>query len=102
MRLRSCYEDYIETLTEYEQSRIFGHITGRRGGDAWLVVESGSRLALRTSALAQRLAVLDALPPASSSTAAAEQHPMQPLAAATAAWSKYRPVRAMRSLGRAA
>jgi hypothetical protein len=44
-----------------EQSGIFGDITGRRVGDAWLVVESSSRLALRTSALAQRLAVLDAL-----------------------------------------
>jgi hypothetical protein len=44
-----------------EQSGIFGDITGRRVGDAWLVVESSSRLALRTSALPQRLAVLDAL-----------------------------------------
>jgi hypothetical protein len=43
------------------QSGIFGDITGRRVGDAWLVVDSSSRLALRTSALAQRLAVLDAL-----------------------------------------
>jgi hypothetical protein len=46
-----------------EQSGIFGDITGRRVGDAWLVVESSSRLALRTSALPQRLAVLDALRP---------------------------------------
>jgi hypothetical protein len=44
-----------------EQSGIFGDITGRRVGDAWLVVESSSRLALRTSGLPQRLAVLDAL-----------------------------------------
>ncbi len=44
-----------------EQSGIFGDITGRRVGDAWLVVESSNRLALRTSALPQRLAVLDAL-----------------------------------------
>ncbi|MGA9874802.1 MAG: hypothetical protein WBQ21_03245 [Solirubrobacteraceae bacterium] len=44
-----------------EQSGIFGDITGRRVGDAWLVVESSSRLALRTSALPQRLAILDAL-----------------------------------------
>jgi hypothetical protein len=44
-----------------EQGGIFGDITGRRVGDAWLVVESRSRLALRTSALAQRLAMLDAL-----------------------------------------
>ncbi|HEV3322760.1 MAG TPA: hypothetical protein VG147_11315 [Solirubrobacteraceae bacterium] len=44
-----------------EQSGIFGDITGRRVGDAWLVVESSGRLALRTSALPQRLAVLDAL-----------------------------------------
>ncbi len=44
-----------------EKSGIFGDITGRRVGDAWLVVESSSRLALRTSGLAQRLEVLDAL-----------------------------------------
>jgi hypothetical protein len=44
-----------------EQSGIFGDITGRRVGDAWLVVESSSRLALRTSGLSQRLAVLGAL-----------------------------------------
>ncbi|MFZ1924725.1 MAG: hypothetical protein WAU42_01145 [Solirubrobacteraceae bacterium] len=44
-----------------EQSGIFRDITGRRVGDAWLVVESSNRLALRTSALPQRLAVLDAL-----------------------------------------
>jgi hypothetical protein len=44
-----------------EQSGIFGDITGRRVDDAWLVVESSSRLALRTSALPQRLAVLDAV-----------------------------------------
>ncbi len=44
-----------------EQSGIFGNITGQRVGDAWLVVESSSHLALRTSALPQRLAVLDAL-----------------------------------------
>jgi hypothetical protein len=44
-----------------EQSGIFGDITARRVGDAWLVVESSSRLALRTSALPQRLAVLEAL-----------------------------------------
>jgi hypothetical protein len=30
-------------------------------GDAWLVVQSSSPLALRASALAQRLSVLDAL-----------------------------------------
>src|ERR1700722_15190773 len=44
-----------------EQSGIFGDITARRVGDAWLVVESSSRLALHTSALPQRLAVLDEL-----------------------------------------
>ncbi len=44
-----------------EQSGIFGDITGRRVGDAWLVVESSSRFALHTSALPQRVAVLDAL-----------------------------------------
>jgi hypothetical protein len=42
---------------------IFGDITGRRVGDAWLVVESSSRLAQRTSGLPQRLEVLDALRP---------------------------------------
>ncbi|HXB66458.1 MAG TPA: hypothetical protein VNV42_16460 [Solirubrobacteraceae bacterium] len=44
-----------------ERSGIFGDITGRRVGDAWLVVESGSRLTLRAGGLAQRLEVLDAL-----------------------------------------
>jgi hypothetical protein len=44
-----------------EQSGIFGDVTGRRVGDAWLVAESSSHLSLRTSALPQRLAVLDAL-----------------------------------------
>jgi hypothetical protein len=44
-----------------EPSGIFGDITGRRVGDAWLVVESSSHLALRTSALAQRLTVLGAV-----------------------------------------
>ena len=44
-----------------EQRGIFGDITGRRLGDAWLVVESSRDLARRTSALPQRLAVLDAL-----------------------------------------
>jgi hypothetical protein len=44
-----------------ERSGIFGDITGRRVGDAWLVVESSSRLAQRTSGLPQRLEMLDAL-----------------------------------------
>jgi hypothetical protein len=46
-----------------EESGIFGDITGRRVGDAWLVVESSNRLALRSSGLAQRLKLLDALRP---------------------------------------
>jgi RNA polymerase sigma factor (sigma-70 family) len=37
-----------------EQSGIFGDITGRRVGHAWLVVESSSRFALRAGALPQR------------------------------------------------
>jgi hypothetical protein len=48
-------------VVEEESGGIFGDITARRVGDAWLVVESSSRLAPRTSSLAQRLEVLDAL-----------------------------------------
>jgi hypothetical protein len=50
-------------VVEETSGGIFGGITGRRVGDAWLVVESTSpsRLAERTSDLAQRLEVLDAL-----------------------------------------
>ncbi len=50
-------------VVEEGSGGIFGDITGRRVGDAWLVVESSSRLAMRTSGLAQRLEVLDALRP---------------------------------------
>jgi hypothetical protein len=48
-------------MVQEEDGGIFGDITGRRVGDAWLVVESSSRLAQRTSSLAQRLEVLHAL-----------------------------------------
>ncbi len=48
-------------VVEEDEGGIFGNITGRRVGDAWLVVESSSRLAQRTSGLPQRLEVLDAL-----------------------------------------
>ncbi len=50
-------------VVEEESGGIFGDITARRVGDAWLVVESSSsgRLAERTSGLPQRLEVLDAL-----------------------------------------
>jgi hypothetical protein len=50
-------------VVQEESGGIFGAITARRVGDAWLVVESTSpsRLAERTSGLPQRLEVLDAL-----------------------------------------
>jgi hypothetical protein len=52
-------------VVQEEEGGIFGSITGRRVGNAWLVVESGSslgsHLVQRTSGLPQRLEVLDAL-----------------------------------------
>ena len=52
-------------VVQEEEGGIFGSITGRRVGNAWLVVESSSRLrsrlVQRTSGLPQRLEVLDAL-----------------------------------------
>jgi hypothetical protein len=48
-------------VVEEKSGGLFGDITARRVGDAWLVVESSSRLAPHMSDLAQRLDVLDGL-----------------------------------------